>query len=364
VNIQYLITELEVGGAEKALFQLVLGVRDRGHRVQVACLDRAGPVASWLRDAGVEVLDLDIRRSPRKGWRRLRRWIDEGQAEILHTYLAHANLLGRWGAFQPGGPRVICAVRVAERERREHLLLDALSRRLVHRYVAVSEAVGHFHAQRIGIPRSRMVAIANGVDSAQYEATPMPETSRPRILFVGRFHAQKRPLDLLRALAQLVRWEIPFEARLVGEGPLREQLLDRRVRWGLEDVLEIQSFQSEIGKEYREAHLLCLPSLWEGMPNVVLEAMSSARPVVATAVGGTPEVVVDGETGILVPPGDPSSLARALAIVLTDRELQRSMGQAGRRRVVEGFRPEWVVDRHLALYDEVLKDGSRGRCQH
>ena len=332
MRVQFLITELEVGGAEHSLYHLACGVRRAGWGVEVACLDRPGPVADRLRQAEIPVLDLDFRRSPVSGWFRLCRWLRRGRPDLLHTFLFHANLIGRFAARWSGVPRIVSGVRVAERDRTAHLVLDRWTRRMGDRLVVVSEAVARFHMRRTGWHSRDVVVIPNGVDSGAFPVRLPVSREKPRILFVGRLHRQKGLGDLIRALAILRRRRIACELRIVGEGPQRVAIREVLARTGLEDRVDLVGFRSDVEAEYVEADLLCLPSRWEGMPNVVLEAMASARAVVATAVGGSPELVESGQTGLLVPPHDPEALAQGLEQLILDPGLRVRMGEAGRRR--------------------------------
>jgi glycosyltransferase involved in cell wall biosynthesis len=180
------------------------------------------------------------------------------------------------------------------------------------------------------------------------------EPSDRVILAVGRLHRQKGYDYLIRALATVKR-EIPTVKLLIaGEGEEKNNLKNLVKSLDLSKEVILAGLCREVEKLFNFTKLFVLPSLWEGMPNAVLEAMAAAKPVVATRVGGVPELVIDGETGILVPPEDPESLARAIVKLLRHTAQANSMGNAGRERVQEHFSVTEMVTKTDRLYQELL----------
>ena len=176
---------------------------------------------------------------------------------------------------------------------------------------------------------------------------------------LGRLHPQKGFSDLLTAFAQ-VRQRIPSVRLFVaGDGELRDDLEAQARSLGMAAVVTFAGVRADVSEVLAALDVFVLPSLWEGMPNAVLEAMASGLPVVATAVGGTPEVVVDGVTGLLVPPQDPGALAQAIGHLLRDPDLRRRMGRAGRRRVEEHFDVRETVRQVESLYETLLREKGR-----
>jgi len=172
---------------------------------------------------------------------------------------------------------------------------------------------------------------------------------------------QKRLSDLLKALDLLHHVQPDARTIIAGDGPLREPLEEIACLYRLEDRVQFLGHREDVPNLLAAADLLVLPSAYEGLPNVVLEAMRFRKPVVATAAPGTTEVVVDGVTGLLTPIGDPPKLARALRDVIRDPELAARLGAAGRARAEECFRVDTMVQRFADLYEEIyrLKRGGR-----
>lgn len=232
------------------------------------------------------------------------------------------------------------------------------------RVLAVSEDL-HGEVLRRGVPAERAALMPNGVDLALFGRRSREEARRALglspaaslVLFVGQVAAVKNPLALAEAAAALGDVRPPVEFHVAGDGPEAGALLELAARLGAGDRVAVHGLRphSEIPDWLAAADLLVLPSLSEGRPNVVLEAMAAGRPVVATRVGGVPELVVDGETGLLAGPGDAEGLSGAIRRLLVDGELRTCMGLAGRRRL-EAMGLSWpaIAARHLRLYEDVL----------
>lgn len=230
---------------------------------------------------------------------------------------------------------------------------------LATRVVAVSEALGR---RLPGIARRKMTVIPNAVDPAELNDSGdrdvrgelgIPEEALA-VGVVGRLSPEKGQIFFLRALAKARREVSNAVGILVGDGQDRAMLEAEAVRRGLEGAVFFTGHVSGLGDYYRAMDLVALPSLSEGMPNVALEAMIFGKPVVASRVGGMPEVVVEGGTGFMVKAGDADALAAALIRMLGKPEHMQAMGEAGKRRALENFSPTVRVKRLLELYEQLL----------
>lgn len=228
--------------------------------------------------------------------------------------------------------------------------------RSVHRYVAVARAVadqliGSFH-----VPSDRVEVIHNGIPVERFAGTtdrPRDGKGRPTVLTVARLDAQKGLGFLLEAIAS-----IPDARFLIaGDGGERSALLERAARLRVSERIAFLGHRTDVPDLLAGCDLFVLPSLYEGFPLVVLEAMAAGKPVVATAVGGTPEAVVDGVTGHLVPPRDATALANAIRSVLSDPVRRDAMGSAGRERVARLFSVETMVEGYRRAYERTLGSG-------
>lgn len=219
-----------------------------------------------------------------------------------------------------------------------------------HRVIAVSEAGREALASALG--EGRVVLVDNGVDVGVFTPRAGGHTP-PRVLYVGGLTPRKGVLDLLEASAVLRRRGVAHELLLAGGTPDEGEAAEAevRARAGPEAKFVGSHPHAAMPELYGQVDVLCLPSWWEAMPLSVLEAMASALPVVATAVGDVPRVVADGVTGLVVPPRDPHALAHALAQLLESPEMRRSMGEAARARACELF----PLSRTLASLSELYE---------
>ncbi len=364
LNVLQVIPTLDRSGAEKQMVLLAEGLpRDR-FRVEVAALTRRGPLEADLRAAGVEVTTIAKRHKlDPLALARLVRLMKSRRFDVVQTWIFAANTYGRLAAHAAGVPVVVTAEMAVDLWKGRGQL--AIDRRLAHwtdRVVGNSNAVVAFY-RKAGIPEARLAMIPSGIGDEEPPAVD-PRAVRaefgwpgeaPLVLFAGRLAAQKGVDDLLEALDLLRHVRPDVRSLIVGDGPLRSGLeetahaldLDRRVRF--------LGHRDDVPRLLAAADLLVLPSLYEGLPNIVLEAMRSRKPVVATAAPGTTEVVDDGKTGLLVPLRNPPALAQAIRTVLQDPDLARNLGHAGRARVESEFRADTMVARFAELYEGLAR---------
>jgi len=370
-SVYYFTDSSEVGGAEEALL-LLLAHLDRD-RFPPTLLYHAGPAGDELagraRELGAAVravppLPLGLRGAA--GVPRLARALARARPDLFHAHLSWP-LAAKYplaAALLARVPAAVATVQLFPEIRlgpSSRLQLRALAARL-SAYVAVSHALGARLTGELGWPPAKLEVIHNGVDPARVRRPRDPALRRELggdggfvVLAVARLHAQKGLGDLLRAAAELP------EARfaLAGEGPERARLEAEAGRLGVGDRVRFLGRRADVPELLAAADAFVLPSLYEGSPLAVLEAMAAGLPLVATAVGGTGELVADGESGLLVPPRDPPALARALRRLLAEPETRERLGAAARRRA-EAFTAAATAGRVMALYERLLGPGGRG----
>jgi len=225
--------------------------------------------------------------------------------------------------------------------------------------VTVSRANADYITRSFGVPESRLRVIPCGVDVEQFSPVPGGRAlqAEPLILCVARMVPVKNLGVLLRACAALRRRGVAFRCVLIGDGPCRKELEGLRSSLGLESAVEMPgaAAQAEVVKWWREADVGVLTSDNEGMPVSLMEAAACGVPVVATGVGGVPELVGDEVTGLLCPRADAEAVAAALEVLLTDAGKRARLGEAARRRAEERFSSARQVDQLLALWTEMLE---------
>jgi glycosyltransferase involved in cell wall biosynthesis len=357
------VTTLDVGGAEKCCVQLATGLDRERWQVEVCSVMRPGAMANPLRDAGIPVHSLDASRP----WHaplalvRLARLMRRTRPDVVHTFLFHANVLGRLAAQFAGRPRVVASIRVAERRFRHHLVLENLTFRLSDRAACVSRGVARFVRRRCYEPAGRLVVIPNGVDvtraaeSASARTRLGPGHDACVAIYVGRLDPQKGVDVLLRAVA-VARTRAPhLTLLLVGAGPQRQALEQLAAELQLSTCVKFLGWRPDATELMQAADLLVLPSRWEGMPNVVLEAMAAGLPVVATRAEGTAELVRHRETGLLVAIDDVNELAGAIAETAGAPELRTSWGVRGQAIALNDFSVEQMVQQYQQVYASLLE---------
>jgi starch synthase (maltosyl-transferring) len=357
------ITELEVGGAERCLVELATRLDRRRFEPHVYALSPPPPqgqtmLVERLADAGVPVTFLDGRRAadvPRTV-RRLAGALRADGIELLQTFLFHANVLGALAARRAGVRRLCWGIRVAEPGRRWR---DWAARRLlgrVDRHVCVSREVAEFWARRMRLGAERTLVIANGVDLERQRAAPIDLTTiglpvgARALVCVGRIDQQKNTAWLVE-LGPTILGKLPEHHLLfVGQGPLRQSLEARAAELGLAGRVRFVGWRPDVPGILAASDLLLLPSRWEGMPNVVLEAMAAGMTVVATSAEGVGELL--GRAGPqMVAHGDGAAFAAAVVELAGDAEQRALWGRRNLERAATQFSLQAMVQRYEALYE-------------
>jgi glycosyltransferase involved in cell wall biosynthesis len=365
LKILQLIPTLDRSGAEKQMVLLAKGLpRDR-FRVEVATLTRLGPLRAELEDAGIPVTTVGKRfKLDPLALARLVRFLKAGRFDVVQTWIFAANTYGRVAARLAGVPVVITTEMAVDlwKGKTEHLV-DRRLARWCDRLVGNSHAVVDYY-RKLGVPDDRLVMIYSGitgegppaVDPAAVRAEFGFAAEAPLVLFAGRLAEQKRIVDLLKALDLLHHVQPDLRTLIAGDGPLRSSLEQTAHAYDLDGRVRFLGHREDVPRLLAAADLVVLPSAYEGLPNLVLEAMRSGKPVVATAAPGTTEVVVDGQTGVLVPVGNPQLLARAIRDVVRDPDLARRLGEAGRARVDAAFRAETMIEQFATLFEQLARE--------
>lgn len=369
INVLYFITELNIGGAEKVLAHMLAHL-DRSRFIPtVACLYGGdSPIADEIRALDIPVIDLGMTAK----WRwdafwRLYRLLRRERPTILHTSLFHANIPGRALGRLAGVPIIVTWRQNINIGGELREFLNRWTARLDDSVVAVCESARQAEIKHTRVSPDKVIIIYNAINTTAFSATNPQAVAQIRHTFsisedtllvgaVGRLHPQKGLSDLLVAIAQVRAQVSPIRLLLVGDGELRSELEAQARLLGLSDIVTFAGIRMDVPEILAALYVFAFPSLWEGLPLAVLEAMAAGLPVVATRVGGIPEVVEDGVTGLLVPPRAPEALAEAIIALLQDRERAGAMGQAGRARVERYFSVERMVQETEALYEELIRE--------
>ena len=363
IRLAFCITELDPGGAEKALVQLVTRLDRKRWQPHVYCLSQPGMMVDELVQANVPITCFGARHATQM-WvvLRLVRELRQLKPALLQTFLFHANIVGRLAGRIARIPKIVSGIRVAEKRHAAPLWIDRITKGLVDHNICVSQAVADFSIARSRLKPHKVSVIPNGVDYerfAQATAADLSEFGIPdnakTVLFVGRLDIQKNPLKLLESLIPLFDAHAELHALLVGAGELERELHGWVQTRQLSHRVHFAGWQPAIPQLLKAAYCLALPSRWEGMPNVVLEAMAAGLPVVATKVDGTAELVRDGQTGILVDPASTEKFSQALSRLLEDPDTASKMGIASQDVVKTEFTIDSIVSMYENLYSSLLQ---------
>jgi|RhiMethySRZTD1v2_1073278.scaffolds.fasta_scaffold00201_28 L-malate glycosyltransferase len=349
-------------GGQNQVLVTVLGLRALGHRAVLV----AHPTGE-LRRRAEEGLDL-IPLAPRAeldlaaAWR-LSRVVKQLKPDIVHAHDPHGVAMASIAlsmSTQPRTPRLVASRRVDF-----HMRQSALSRwkyRQVECFICASDAIRQIVVSD-GIPRNRTVTVHEGIDLGRVAAAPRAELHKelwlphdaPLVGNVAALVPHKGQRHLVDAAGLVLPKQPDARFIIAGEGELRPQLEHQIRQHHLEKHVILAGFRSDILSLHKAFDIFVMSSVTEGLGTSILDAMACGKPVVGTTAGGIPEVVADGETGLLVAPRDPRALADAITRLLSDRALRERMGAAGLARVHERFSADIMVKKTLEVYERLTQ---------
>ncbi len=373
VKIVHVLTHEQVtrGGAIQAMLLARMQL-EQGHDVRVVCNHRPDvPLhSSFARWAG-DVLPLHPYRMKGFGeMRRFRRFLREHRPDVIHCH-RNTALEFAWLStlLWPGAP-VIVSQRGTTREFQSRFIAFIHRSRRVRRVIAVAEAVKDvLVSERMDPGRVRVVYGSCDLDrfdpdrvrGGSLRADLGIPAGRRIVVQVGELNQKKAPDDFVRAAAAVLKRRDDCDFVLVGEGKLEKRCRRVRAELGVEEHVHLAGYRTDVPEVYASADVATCTSVEnEGLTGAVREALAMARPVVATRVSGNPEVVRDGESGLLVPPSDPRATADAIERLLDDRDLAESFGRRGREIVLELMHPNVRRERTEAVYREAIAEAREG----
>lgn len=376
IKVLQIIQGSKYAGGEKVAYQIAKGLDRQKYDSIVACYPN-GIFADMLREAGVEVFKADMcSKYNILTIFRLAKFMRQRHIDIVHTHGSRANFYGRLAARIARVPAIISTIAIIlGREshadvnvvkRKLYIIIDKLTSGFVDKFLVLSEIHRNALANDYNIDLSRIEKIYNGIELGEYNNEPnkgyiirkeMNISQESQIVgFIGRLAIEKGLSFLLQAFPKVITVFPDVKFLIVGDGSLRVELESLAERLNTHDNCIFTGFRKDIPNILSAIDIFTMSSLFEGMPMVILEAMASSKPVISTDVGGISELVVDGETGILVPPQDPDALAEAIITLLKDKQKAKQMGIAGRKRVEEYFDVKVMVRRTEEVYEELIKE--------
>jgi sugar transferase (PEP-CTERM/EpsH1 system associated) len=369
--ICHIIHRLDYGGLENGLINLINQLPADRFRHAVVCLSNGTAFQTRIERPDVSVIEIGKR--PGKdpvAYLRVFRTLRELKPDIVHTrnlpaldMLPVARLAGVRRLIH--GEHGLDVLELTSRAQR-YTWLRRLTRPFVQQYIAVSQDLADWLESTVGVSGDKITVIHNGVDTDRFHpgvapANLLPNGFAPEHTFiighVGRLEEIKDQRLLARAFCHMIelRPDLRSSLRLVivGNGSLRSEIDAILVDGGVKDLAWLVGFRDDAPDLYRAFDVFALTSKREGISNTILEAMASSLPVVATDVGGNSEIVINGQTGTLVPEDDPEAIAKALLTYVDDSEMARTYGCAGRAHSEESFGLSAMIDRYAAVYESV-----------
>lgn len=376
IRVLFCVDNLQVGGTELNAVRVAEQMdRDRC-ALSVACLQTDGPLLERYRAANVEVHVFPISSLYGVGTvRQLVRFaalIRREQIDIVHAHDLYSNIFATLGGRMARVSGIVTSRRWWAEAGKESLYrVNRVAYRLADRVLANSPRVGNRLVEE-GVPADRVAVVPNLVAPRAFSEPSAAELRSLRealglrleavtIGIVANLRPVKDHATLLRAVSRLDPATTPFELVLIGDGECRPALEQLARDLGIADRVVFAGRRPPYPNWHHCFDISVLCSVSEGSSNSILEAMAAARPVVASAVGGNPDLVEDDVTGLLVPAGDPDRLAWSLRRLMRDTELRSRLGSAGRRKVASEYSPARAVSRLDRLYRDVLADGAGRR---
>jgi sugar transferase (PEP-CTERM/EpsH1 system associated) len=349
---------LDVGGQEKLLVEFANRADRVGFDLRFISLGDRGPLADDIEAAGWSVTALGVPHGLRPSLiTKLARFFLRWRTDVVHTHDQRALFYAGPAAWLARVPMIVHTRhgRDVHATPRQAAIFRRLSR-LVDRFVCVSREVAELSRDQ-GIADSKLSTIVNGIDISRFRfGAPDPAGA---IVTVARLSPEKDLANLIRATALAAERVRDLRVEVAGNGPCAEELQRLASELGVGERIRFLGEIRDVPALLARARMFVLPSRSEGIPLTVLEAMACGLPVIATRVGGLPEVVEDALTGVLVPSADPAALAEAVIEIWNDPGRADRMGRSGRRRAEERFDVRRMVANYEALYRQRTGGGSR-----
>ena len=363
IKVLHLITSLEVGGAQHGML-LGLPRFDNNRYEHIVCsiMDRM-QMAQQFRNAGIEVRTLALsRKSDISVALRLRSLLKELQPDVLHTYLLHANILGRIIGRLAGVPAIIGSERTIGQARRWSRLATKLTNPLTDAVEVNSEIGSKAITRDLGVPSEKVELVRSGLNLEAFSTSTKRAELRSElglndehhlVTFIGRLRPVKGVEYGIKAFAAASQQHENLRMVLAGEGEQLGYLQALTEQLGIKDKVTFLGVRNDLPDLLAATDSLLMPSLNEGFPRTAIEAMAAGKPIIATRVGGTPEAIIDGETGLLVPAQDVDAMAKMLGTLVGDKELQSRLATAGQTRAKQNYSLTNYVSRLDGLYQRL-----------
>ena len=362
VNLLHLIDDIDIGGTERGLLNLVSSL-DWNKYNSLVCSFEKGPLASAFETQGIEPIIMEKRYSCDLILLfKLLRLIQEKRIHLIHCRLLFATIYGGICASLLRIPFVVSIHGKSIFELKRGITSLRMAERYARKIIAVSKSLKDELTEIFGLKPEKITVIHNGVDFNKYSncvsavsKTKLGIKSSDYVIgSVGTLRSVKGYEYLLLSVPKVLQIFPNTKFVIAGDGPLKEELQKLACELNIQHDVIFLGYRKDIPDVLSAFDIFVLPSLTEGSPNALLEAMASSKPVIATKVGGIPEIILDGTTGVLVPSKNSAKLSVAILDLLEDENKRIAMGNAGFERVKEHFSPEATARKYEQVYEEAL----------
>lgn len=371
-HVFHLVETLQIGGTETQAVHTALHQHLMGQQVTVGCLRAEGPLLDTLQSAGIPIVEFRKSKkllSIQGAWQllRLAQFLREKQFQVLHAHDLMSNLLGVPAARFAGTPIIISSRRYLDLEWWCGSLRNKIAAwiyKLSTHVIVNSKSIRDLLVDRDRVRREKIKVIYNGIDTDRFseaisnQNANLSSIRRDSVLVavVANMYSPLKGHSCLIAAAKDLCRDFPqVRFVLIGDGVERLKLEQSVEEMALQKQVLFLGSREDVPELLASCDLFVLPSESEGLPNAVLEAMAAGLPVIATSVGGVPEVIEHEVTGLLVPAGEPAALSKAILRLLRDEGLRHRLGRAGRERVARDFSFDRVITVLKSLYSEFPK---------
>ncbi len=360
IPILFITSNLGIGGLERVIVQLCIHLDRNLFTPAVCCIHFKGELAEELQNQDIKIFNLSSRKPDYFAFKKIISVIDEFKPLIVHTHNINASIDGIIASVIKKIPVKIHtdhARRFPDKKR--YMFAERVMSCFVNKIIAVSEETKQNLIRFEKIASKKIQVIHNGISGIELRNKSQNDLTRKELGLtqfqfivgtVSRLETQKGLIYLIRAFPEILR-EFPNSCLVItGQGSQYETLRQEAKNIGIEEKVKLTGPKLQICQIFNILDIYVLPSVWEGLPMSLLEAMSCQRPIVATSVGGIPQAITDGESGILVPPASSSSLALATSALLKDCSLRTRLALGARQRFEKEFTVTKMMQAHKNLY--------------
>ena len=379
-NLLYVFDNMEFGGGERVFAQIINRLSGEQYNIMVACLP-TGTFIEKIKGSKAQIKSFDMRnRFNLRVILQLSSLIKKERVDIVHSQGARADFFARIAAKLAGAPNVVSTVPMPVEGFDVHpirkliyIIFSRFSERFVDRFLVVSDALEKIMIEKHGIEPQKVVKIYNGIETDEYCISGEEIACRrssfrkksdlgenvPVIGVIGRLVWQKGFKYFIEAIPDVLKEFKDARFLLIGEGELEDELKVKSKKLKLEDKIIFTGFMDDIRDVLASIDILVIPSLQEGLPVVLLEAMAMKKPIVAANIEGIMEILENGVTGLLVPPGNSKALAETIINMLTHKDKALQMGLSARKIVEERFGVDIMVQKVEEVYEELLQHNQK-----